>query len=224
MKNFLDKIDKYNDKPVIGRKVIDPSGLVSWNIVEEIVNTNKLFVELIEGGNKIDIPYQKYFWYGNYVQDKRFIVDKIRQGLCFVILQYSSYNKEINDLCRLIEEYFPVLCDAHIYGGLSKSQSFAPHVDIPPNFIIQVEGTTTWRLFKNIASDLLPQEEINSVIPELDLEFEETLEPGDVIYIPSRTFHQAIPSNKRLSISIPCRSKKYEPSYTNLDRNYYALT
>lgn len=225
MLELLDKIDIFDDQPIVGKQVVDPSGLVSWKIVEEIINTGKLPIELIESsGGKIDIPNRNYFWHSNRIQDKKFIFDLIREGLGFVILEYSRYNKEINDLCKLIEEYFPVLCDVHIYGGLSNAPSFGPHVDMPPNFIVQVEGTTTWRVFKNVASDLCSHEELNdpTIQPQFDLEFEQVLEPGDVIYIPSRRYHQALPSNKRLSVSIPCRNKKYEPDFA-LNRNYYTL-
>lgn len=225
MLELLDKIDIFDDQPIVGKQVVDPKGLVSWKIVEDIINTGKLPIELIASGRQIDIPRQKYYWHRNYIQDKEFIIDAIREGLGFVILEYGTYNKNINDLCKLIEEYFPVLCDVHIYGGLANSPSFGPHVDMPPNFIIQVEGTTTWKVFKNVASDLCSHGELNdsTLQPQFDLEFEQVLEPGDVIYIPSRRYHQALPSNKRLSVSIPCRNKKYEPDFA-LNRNYYTLT
>ena len=136
-------------------------------------------------------------------------------------------NEKINELLSIIESKFDVVCDAHLYGGLNKkSNSFIPHVDIPSNFIIQIEGETNWVIYKNIASDMFSQEFINShkfLTDKLEIDFEIILSPGDCIYIPPRRFHAAFPSDKRLSISIPAASKKYTKA-VSLDRKIYEFT
>ncbi len=222
----LKKQIKFDDQCVVIKDFIsNPNILISWYDVEEALNYNLFKFEIIQNGNKLPIPEMNYFWYSKIIQDKKYIYDFIINGNAFVILEYR--NKEINNLLQQIENFFDVLCDAHIYGGISEySKSFTPHVDIPPNFILQIEGTTTWKIYKNCASDLFSQEDINSSVDKniLEIDKEVILSPGDILYIPSRRFHEAIPTGKRLSISIPCRPKKYDRSMFNLDRNYYEIT
>ena len=47
------------------------------------------------------------------------------------------------------------------------------------------------------------------------------MKPGDIIYIPARCYHQAKPSGKRLSVSIPMQHML--PHLKPFDRKYYAL-
>ena len=218
-----------NDTPKVFKNFLDNySEYVTWSDVERIFNCHKLFVEIVRDKNKIDVPYGKYFWYPKMVQDKKFIFDSVNSGDTFVINQFCAYNEKINFLLKAIESTFDVVCDAHVYGSLKKeSKSFYPHIDVPPNFICQIEGVTKWRLYKNRSSDLYSQGDINVNLQEdnLEIDFEVDLSPGDILYIPARCFHGAFPSEQRLSISIPCRHKKYNTTDTemNLDRNYYNL-
>lgn len=219
-------IIKYDHSFVIKNFISNPLDYVSWEDVESTINSNKYYIELIDNGIKKQIPQYNYFWNNHVIQDKKYIFDSINSGNTFVINQFSTYNNNISALVKNIEDIFPVLCDVHVYGGLKlNSKSFDPHIDIPSNFIIQIDGTTNWKIYKNYGTDLINQESINSISRNeiLDIDYEVTLSPGDMIYIPSRRFHAAFPSSKRLSISIPCKAKQHNQSLNNLDRNYYTF-
>ena len=205
----------------------NPSQYVTWKDVENVINTDSCYVELIRNQVKIDIPGFKYFWFGKHTYYKKYIFDGINSGDTFIINQYTNWKKEINDLCASIEECFDVVVDAHVYGGLlSNSKSFSPHIDVPANFICQIEGTTHWQVYSNRSSALFNHYQTNTFnIPDdtLEVELDVMLEPGDVIYLPSRVFHGAFPSGKRLSISISCKSREATEEYIKLDRNYYTI-
>ena len=224
--NIYKNILKYDHAFVIKNFLSCPLNYVSWEDVEYAINCSKYYVELIDNGIKKQINTCNYFWNNHFIQDKKYIFDCIKNGDTFVIHQFSTFNNNINEIVKAIEEIFPVLCDVHVYGGLtSSSKSFNPHVDIPSNFIIQIDGSTEWKIYKNYGSDLIKQELINSVErnSQLEIDFEVTLNPGDLIYIPSRKFHAAFPSNKRISLSIPCKAKQHNELLVNLDRNFYTL-
>lgn len=219
---------RYNDAPIVLKNILNnPSQYVTWEDVENVINKNDCYVELIRDQIKVDIPGFKYFWYGKSIHHKKFIFDSINSGDTFIINQYTNWKKEINDLCSSIEQCYDVIVDAHVYGGLKDNcKSFKQHVDVPANFICQVEGTTHWQVYNNRSSALLNHYQTNTLsIPDntLDVELDVMLEPGDVIYLPSRTFHAAFPTGKRLSISISCKSKNATNEYIPLDRNYYNI-
>jgi hypothetical protein len=219
---------RYNDSPVVLKNFLtNPSQYVTWEDVEDVINSNSCYIELIRNQLKIDIPVFKYFWFAKYTADKKFIIDGINSGDTFIINQYTAFKKQISDLCWAIETAFDVVTDAHVYGGLHDNcKSFKPHIDVPANFICQVEGTTHWQVYKNKCSYLLNHYETNTLpIPPdtLEVDLDVMLEPGDVIYLPSRTFHGAFPKGQRLSISISCKSKDATSDYINLDRNYYKI-
>lgn len=219
---------RYNDHPVVLKKFLDdPSQYVTWKDVEDVINRDACYIELIRNQVKTAIPTFKYFWFSKPNHNKKFIFDSVNSGDTFIINQYTNYKKEISDLCASIEECYDVIVDAHVYGGLmTDCKSFKPHVDIPANFICQIEGTTHWQIYKNKSSALLNHYQTNTFsIPDdtLEVEIDVMLEPGDVIYLPSRTFHAAFPEGKRLSISISCKSKEATTNYDSLDRNYYKI-
>lgn len=232
--NTIDYIDKFrkdlipeiyqHDRPLVLKGFVqDPENFVTWKEVEDIFNGGLYNVEIVSNRQKMEVPQYPYFWNPYRVQDKAFIFDKVNQGDTFVIHQFSQHNPWIASFCDAIEKTFDVICDSHIYGNIGRTaESFCPHIDIPVNFIFQVEGKTKWRIYNNMCSDLLSQNEVNVNVKEDDLEvlFEYELEPGDMLYVPARNFHGAFPDSQRLSISIPCRSKKYNTTGRdmNLDR------
>ena len=103
-----------------------------------------------------------------------------------------------------IEAQYNVNCDAHIYGALVAS-SFKIHWDQPANLIIQIEGETYWTVYEERCSTLIKytgfpyNPESDEVTPAIN----HKMTAGDMLYIPSRCYHRAIPSSKRLSLSIP---------------------
>lgn len=228
-KEHLMPLLHHNDKPMLFKNFVpSPENYVSWEEVETILNTGLYYVEILKNKNKTDIPYSQYLWLPKQIQNKEFIFDYINNGHTFVIHQFSQHNKYINFFTSVIESLFDVVCDAHIYGSIGNTaESFCPHVDIPVNFIFQVEGTTKWRIYNNVASDLLSQNEVNACVVEEDLEvlFEYDMSPGDMLYIPGRNYHGAFPDSQRLSISVPCAHKKYNTRQreSSLDRKQYKI-
>ena len=55
----------------------------------------------------------------------------------------------------------------------------------------------------------------------MDIEWEGVLLPGDLLYIPDRAYHQALPDRPRLSISIPCVPTVLNPEF--YDRRNYKI-
>lgn len=90
-----------------------------------------------------------------------------------------------------LESFFGCLVGSNVYITPSESQGLPPHHDDVEVFIMQLEGKKRWRLYKPIVE--LPQEysgdlsenEIGNAIMDF------ILKPGDLLYFPRGTIHQA---------------------------------
>lgn len=225
-----------NDQPHFFKNFLtNTQEIVTWDAIEDCVNRPEIFnFELIDKDTnmKIDIPYHNKTWiWDRTVQDKLFVFDKLNRGHGLVIMNYASYSQITNKLVSIFERLFDINAAVHVYCGLEGSSSFPIHDDYPVNFIIQIEGTTRWKVFKNRISSLYKIGSLNDMrrdkkINEEDLEvaIDVELSPGDALYIPSRCYHVAYPKEKRISISIPCWTKyPSDPPQKSSDRNWYKI-
>jgi|TARA_B110000902_G_C14094108_1_gene508050 hypothetical protein len=219
-----------DDKAHYFEKLLDnPSDLVTWNDIERCVNQTELYkFELIDqNSTKIEIPQSGKNWiYDKAVQDKQFIIDSVNQGQGLICLDYGFYSQKTMEFLSVFENLFSVHAAIHVYCGMKDSKSFTIHDDYPCNFIIQAEGETRWKVYKNKISYLHRTGLMNNKLSDKDLEvdIDVVLKPGDALYIPSRQYHCAYPKGKRISLSIPCWQKlPTEPRENAVDRNYYRI-
>lgn len=219
-----------DDKPHFFKGLLkNPEELLTWKDVETCMNNPSLYkFEMIDQyNNKIFIPEDRKAWsWEGLVQDKEFMFEKLHQGHSVIIMNYGFYSEKTMELLRIFETLFNVHAAIHVYGGLTGSKSFSIHDDYPANFVIQVEGKTRWKIFNNRISYLYKTGTMNGRLDEKDLEvaIDVELEPGDALYFPSRMYHVAYPSEKRLSMSIPCWNRfATDPPKYNVDRNFYRI-
>lgn len=219
-----------DDKPHFFKQLIkDPESYVTWDDIERCMNNTALYdFELIDQYNtKVEIPtYTRPWMFGRKTQEKSFLFEKIHKAHGIVINNYGFYSQKTNDLLNVFETLYNVNAAIHIYAGLEGGKSFPIHDDYPANFIIQAEGCTRWKVFKNRISYLYRTGTMNNRVTEDDLEiaYDVVLEPGDALYIPSRMFHAAYPDSKRISMSIPCWNKlATDPAGHYNDRSTYRI-
>ena len=200
-----------------------PTDYLSWTDVESCLNRDDVFWELIgDNGTKTNVEMFKPFWSPVPCQDKNTIYEHVQSNRSFVITGYSKVNKNVRRLCIEVERSTDSNVGVHVYGSRGKSPSFPIHCDNFANFIIQTIGQTKWRVYKNKHSSLLrPTIDKNIKHGILDIEWEGVLSPGDMLYIPNRAYHQAIPNGTRLSMSIPCAPSVLTDAF--YDRRYYQI-
>lgn len=144
----------------------------------------------------------------------------------FIVTNWEEYKPECINLIHQLMDVFRVEFDnagvwpaqisshsghAHLYAGLKGSNSFGPHVDIPTNFIFQIEGETEVTLYKNRACQMLdpqtesywPAEKRKALWDTFEEEMTVVMKPGDMVYVPTRTYHHFKPQTDRISISFP---------------------
>lgn len=129
----------------------------------------------------------------------------LADGRSFVMHNMTHINARVARLVRDIEEAFPdFITDAHLYvSPRAGASGYRAHKDEPQHKIyLQVFGSTSWTVFRGQHEKrALTEEETRA---HLSVDFEKTLTPGSVLYMPPGVFHRATnPDGPRLSLSIP---------------------
>ncbi|XP_018610595.1 ribosomal oxygenase 2 isoform X3 [Scleropages formosus] len=108
-------------------------------------------------------------------------------------IQFHQPQRFKDELWRIQEQlecFFGCLVGSNIYLTPQESQGLPPHYDDVEVFILQLEGEKHWRLYEPTVPlareySLESEERIGS--PTHDI----TLKPGDLLYLPRGTIHQA---------------------------------
>lgn len=203
----LDKDWSTDDTPQYWQGLIDdPSYYCTWKDVEYCLNHPEQFkIQFINrvSGTFEDYPVFERAW-GHPVPDTATLVNMFNDGHNLIINEFDFIDQKRQQIMQSVEETFPaVQAGMHIYAGLGDTKSFRIHEDFANNFIIQVEGETHWKVYSNRCSNLMSQRHNNPEHDYLDCAIDVIMTPGDMLYIPARCYHQAEPSGKRLSVSIP---------------------
>jgi ribosomal protein L16 Arg81 hydroxylase len=154
----------------------------------DMVRDNQILMPNVydNGSNKESI----FEWYKN---GATIIIDNLEKNSTNALEMCESLSREIPYVHRVI---------ANLYFTPSSSQAFNLHSDWQDVFIIQLEGKKRWEVYKpdykypttEAQSDLF----MNS---EYDLIFDQTLLPGNLLYVP-RGFPHKVITEEEFSIHI----------------------
>lgn len=113
-------------------------------------------------------------------------------GYSLRLLNPHTYCTPVWKLLSHLQEYFTCGMGVNMYLTPKNSQGFAPHYDDIEAFILQLEGTKQWRVYKPLkalpkySSRNLKQEEIGEAYMDI------VLKPGEMLYFPRGWIHQGI--------------------------------
>ena len=223
---------EYDDTPHLFKSGVDPHGLVTWKDIEYCLNNpNQFNIKFINKhiNQFIEYPKFKRAWDAHDQPEVRELMNIFADGHTCIIEKFEYIHHSKQYILKQIEDIFNVQASMHIFCGLGDTRSFNIHEDYANNLIIQVEGETHWEVYENRASHLIPQLDYTSVANDLGqgvdpskltIAIDHVMQPGDILYIPARTYHREFPKAKRLSLSIPLQ---HLCSAQPVDRNYYDL-
>ncbi len=189
------------------------AGLLSLEEVETRLNdgcaTLTNLSVIAQTGNKLphDALYHRQAgpsWAPEFLK-KSALHQLLAQDHSFVMHNMTHITPRVAELVADIESHFPdFAADVHLYVSPRKGATgYRAHKDEPQHKIyLQIVGSTSWRVFSGThAKKALTEEETRE---HLKVNFEATLTPGSVLYMPPGVFHQASnPEGPRLSVSIP---------------------
>tara|TARA_B100001989_G_scaffold249329_1_gene224422 strand:- start:591 stop:1265 length:675 start_codon:yes stop_codon:yes gene_type:complete len=222
---FLDKDWEVDDTPQYFSNAIEEVyEWCSWKDVEVCINNPQFYeLEFIDKGEKLQMPLSPRVWSAPHI-NKKDCYKLFEDGVGMIINNFQFVSKKKQMILGELERQFSVDAGMHVYCGLEEHGSFNIHEDYAHNFIIQIEGETDWTVYNNRASYLVPKYDGKIDESKLDVAIDVTMKSGDVLYIPARTYHRAMPKGKRLSLSIPMASIMYETPMVGEDRNWYEIT
>lgn len=122
---------------------------------------------------------------------------QFRTGASLRLLRPQVQAEGIYRLCAHLEGFLECIVGANVYVTPVDCQGFAPHFDDIDAFICQVSGRKRWRVYKPRTDglDLLPRHSSvdfsRDEMKDTDLAIDAVLEPGDMLYLPRGTIHEA---------------------------------
>ena len=134
-----------------------------------------------------------------------FVRDAFQNQQCSVrLLRPSQLADSLYRFVSSLEAYFCSCGGSNAYLTPANSQGFAPHYDDIDAFVIQLEGRKRWKVYKPYEGDdeqlhiLFPrlprhssQDFTQEQVASLQVAYDTELLPGDVLYLPRGTVHQA---------------------------------
>mmetsp|Transcript_49908 Transcript_49908/g.108973 ORF Transcript_49908/g.108973 Transcript_49908/m.108973 type:complete len:514 (+) Transcript_49908:45-1586(+) len=127
--------------------------------------------------------------------DLKYVKEKLADGCSVQCMHPQQFSTEVRSLVSTLEQFFGCLIGANSYYTPGEQQGFAPHYDDVEVFMLQVEGSKKWKLFKPPEDEGKPGElayEYSRDFEEDELEeqiWEGELSVGDLLYFPRGTVH-----------------------------------
>lgn len=197
----------YYYEQVLDKKECDD--ICTWKDVEYCLNLPNFFdIDVVSKHEIQKINPQKHprSWAGQGWEEKSELFHLFKEGHTFIINNYSFRSEKVMGMLEQWSQIFSGDSQFQIYCGMGQSNSFYIHEDLPNNFIVQLRGKTKWKVFNERRATFVSQAppgdaqvDYDSFTPAIDVE----LNAGDALYIPPRCYHQAQPSEERISLSIP---------------------
>jgi ribosomal protein L16 Arg81 hydroxylase len=180
-------------------------GLFSWKEINRIVREHRLQPSQIrlshERKSSDDLAFlrQRQTSRGAtiYFIDIPLFYELLREGASLVLDAVDEMSEPVTDFCTHLARDFATQLSVNAYGTWKNVPGFGTHWDDHDLFIVQIDGHKHWQLFG--ATRLFPLEKDVEKNPFPDvskLEWEATIKPGDVIYIPRGHWHCATGVNE----------------------------
>ena len=117
----------------------------------------------------------------------------LREGATLVLDAVDELHAPVEELAAALELIFCEHVQVNLYAGFQTSRGFDLHWDDHDVFILQVAGRKRWSVYgmtrpHPVANDIEPAER-----PAHEPAWQETLEDGDLLYLPRGWWHVAEP-------------------------------
>ena len=203
--------------------------LLSWEELANLINIRPLMTT--ERVKLLDPQGRKYNWVatGWHRDPNCYPPSLIRTLLDEMIVYFTDMSRateRLNDFARAVEEEYQRQTDAHIYvcRDPKLEHPFGAHIDEAHNIIIQCEGMTNFKVWKELENGKEIMEEEKNINMKIDDEpfLDVNMKPGDAIWVPMYCPHLAVSLTPRMSVSFPFTPRGLL-TLANEDRNWVTI-
>ncbi|WP_186457578.1 JmjC domain-containing protein [Nitrospirillum amazonense] len=169
--------------------------LLPWSLINAQVTLAGLHngrLRLVRSGQ--DLPYETVV--GRNKAGQMFLKtaalhEQIGQGLSLALNHLHHVSPRIAALVAAVERRYRVRGGANAYVSFQREGALGPHWDNHDVIILQISGEKHWRCHGARAVHPLVSRSYPTVAEAGPVEWEDTLRPGDVLYIPRGDIHWA---------------------------------
>jgi len=207
----FEKIVENDERAFVWTNSCTPENILTWEDVEHYINDNLHNSEIVIIGDNQQKQETYISTHTNSTPTKS-IFEQINNGSSFILNSMERYTKGLFYASNIFSLIHNKYVTTNVYGGIdSKSKSFRTHADSQYVLILQLDGISDWTIFGEVWNGN-PNEVICTDDSILTVDFQYTLLPGDVLYIPYRRYHKCIPKSKRLSASVSADFSSVRPN------------
>uniref|UniRef100_A0A8D0AZB8 Bifunctional lysine-specific demethylase and histidyl-hydroxylase n=1 Tax=Salvator merianae TaxID=96440 RepID=A0A8D0AZB8_SALMN len=184
----------WEQKPLVLQRN-DPSVALYYRSLFQLTDLKDLVKQGLHYGRDINVCRSVNGRKKVFNKDGRVSYEQLKKDfdLKKATIQFHQPQRFKDELWRIQEKlecYFGSLVGSNVYMTPAGSQGLPPHYDDVEVFILQLEGEKHWRLYQptvRLAQEynMEPEEKIG--LPTHDF----LLKPGDLLYFPRGTIHQA---------------------------------
>jgi ribosomal protein L16 Arg81 hydroxylase len=140
------------------------------------------------------------------------VTDQLRRGATLSFDAIDELHEPLTRLSELFEAFFRAGTQINIYAAFRALHGLDLHRDDQEIFILQLDGRKRWLLYGFSVDGVDRNELISSSVPPAGALLDQTLQPGDLLYIPRGCYHVAMPMNEpalhlTLAVKNPQRSR-----------------
>ena len=126
-----------------------------------------------------------------------------RDGATLIISEAHKKFATLANLCRQFTQDFQMRCQTNLYLSPPGNQGFRSHYDTHEVFILQVQGSKTFRFYESDVALPFPDDQYDpEQNPHTTITHEVNLKAGDTLYIPRGLVHDAEAQSEEPSLHI----------------------
>ena len=174
-------------------------GLLDWEDINYLVRYS------IQGGRSTRLVKEK-----NALSENEFsrFNQQIMEGATYVINHLQEKHANVDNFTRILSAELNTFINVNCYISKPQNQGFDTHYDRHNVFIINLEGTKHWKVYKpTLEQPIELMQGPKGPAPEIDPYLECDMTPGDVLYIPRGHWHYALSSVQSIHLTVGPQSR-----------------
>jgi ribosomal protein L16 Arg81 hydroxylase len=191
----------------------DFDSFCGWDAVNAILNAGDCTFPQIKVSRSDDAVSPDLFTTnvgGQRIVNERAVVNLFREGASFGITGADSHWPPLRSIVDCFHDALLESVHANIYCSPPNTQGFQCHYDLHEVFVLQVEGTKHWRVFRPFVDAPIEswRREEGQEALQTDAYVDVVLQKGDVLYVPRGHWHYAVAQDSvslHVTVGITCR-------------------